>query len=65
MNTDLTFITNEPEASLLNRFKVLIKDARFFDSLVGYFYISGFYKEVVNNFAVSDSYHTTLLTREI
>ena len=24
-----------------------------------------FYKEVVNNFAVSDSYHTTLLTREI
>jgi len=44
MNTDLTFITNEPalpagrpEASLLNRFKVLIKDARFFDSLVGYF----------------------------
>ena len=44
MNTDLTFITNEPEASLLNRFKVLIKDARFFDSLVGYFYISGFYK---------------------
>ena len=44
MNTDLTFITNEPEASLLNRFKVLIKDANFFDSLVGYFYISGFYK---------------------
>ena len=42
MNTDLTFITNEPsarrslgaggDASLLNRFKVLIKDARFFDS---------------------------------
>jgi len=44
MNTDLTFITNEPDASLLNRFKVLIKDARFFDSLVGYFYTSGFYK---------------------
>lgn len=44
MNTDLTFITNEPNASLLNRFKVLIKDARFFDSLVGYFYTSGFYK---------------------
>src|SRR3989344_1547213 len=38
MSTDLTFITNEPNASLLNRFKVLIKDARFFDSLVGYFY---------------------------
>jgi len=44
MSTDLTFITNEPNASLLNRFKVLIKDARFFDSLVGYFYTSGFYK---------------------
>src|SRR3989344_7128867 len=44
MNTDLTFITNESEASLLNRFKVLIKDAKFFDSLVGYFYTSGFYK---------------------
>jgi len=28
------------DASLLNRFKVLIKDARFFDSLVGYFYTS-------------------------
>jgi hypothetical protein len=27
MNTDLTFITNEPEANLLDRFKVLIKDA--------------------------------------
>ena len=27
MNTDLTFITNEPDASLLNRFKVLIKPA--------------------------------------
>jgi hypothetical protein len=47
MNTDSTFITNEPayaeasagrpEANLLNRFKVLIKDVRFFDSLVGYF----------------------------
>jgi superfamily II DNA/RNA helicase len=44
MNTDLTFITNESEGNLLNRFKVLIKDARFFDSLVGYFYTSGFYK---------------------
>jgi superfamily II DNA/RNA helicase len=44
MNTDLTFITNEPEANLLDRFKVLIKDAKFFDSLVGYFYTSGFYK---------------------
>src|SRR3990172_6558167 len=44
MNSDLTFITNEPDKKLLDRFKVLIKDARFFDSLVGYFYTSGFYK---------------------
>ncbi len=44
MNTDLTFITNEKEANLLGRFKVLIKDTQFFDCLVGYFYTSGFYK---------------------
>jgi len=42
-NTDLTFITNEGERSLLERFKVLIKDTEFFDVLVGYFYTSGFY----------------------
>jgi HKD family nuclease len=43
MNTDLTFITNEKDRSLLDRFRVLIKDTRFFDVLVGYFYTSGFY----------------------
>ncbi len=43
MNTDLTFITNEKDKSLLDRFKILIKDTRFFDVLVGYFYTSGFY----------------------
>jgi len=43
MNTDLTFITNEHGRHLLDRFKVLIKDTRFFDVLVGYFYSSGFY----------------------
>lgn len=42
-NTDLTFITNENENTLLDRFNVLIKDTRFFDVLVGYFYTSGFY----------------------
>jgi len=41
--TDLTFITNENEKSLLARFGSLIKDTRFFDVLVGYFYSSGFY----------------------
>ena len=43
MTTDLTFITNENNRSLKDRFNVLIKDARFFDALVGYFYTSGFY----------------------
>lgn len=49
MTTDLTFITNENEESLLKRFCDLIKDVRYFDVLVGYFYSSGFdvlYKEL-------------------
>ena len=43
MNSDLTFITNEENSNLSERFKVLIKDTRLFDVLVGYFYTSGFY----------------------
>jgi len=43
METDLTFITNEPNRRLVDRFNVLIKDTKFFDVLVGYFYTSGFY----------------------
>lgn len=43
MKTDLTFITNEKDRRLLDRFNVLIKDTNFFDVLVGYFYTSGFY----------------------
>lgn len=43
MTTDLTFITNEGENNLKDRFDTLIKDSRFFDVLVGYFYTSGFY----------------------
>jgi len=43
INTDTTFITNEGERNLRDRFRVLIKDTRFFDVLVGYFYTSGFY----------------------
>lgn len=42
-HSDLTFITNEKEINLLERFKVLIKDTEFFDVLVGYFYTSGFH----------------------
>jgi superfamily II DNA or RNA helicase len=43
MNSDLTFITNEKNQSLKERFEVLIKDTAFFDCLVGYFYASGFH----------------------
>ena len=43
MSTDLTFITNEKNQTLRDRFEVLIKDSRFFDCLVGYFFTSGFY----------------------
>ncbi|MFH1909383.1 MAG: helicase-related protein, partial [Chloroflexota bacterium] len=45
LSSDLTFITNEPGKSLRDRFGVLLEDdTRFFDCLVGYFFISGFYK---------------------
>lgn len=43
MSSDLTFITNEENNNLRDRFKSLIKDTRFFDCLVGYFYTSGFF----------------------
>ena len=49
--TDLAFITNEGQQNLKARFRVLIKDTRFFDCLVGYFYTSGFhaaYKSLEN-----------------
>jgi len=39
-NSDLTFITNEENQKLLDRFRVLIKDTQFFDVLVGYFFTS-------------------------
>ena len=45
MSSDLTFITNESGKSLRDRFGVLLGDeARLFDCLVGYFFISGFHK---------------------
>jgi len=43
MTSDLTFITNEGDKNLLNRFATLINDTRSFDCLVGYFYTSGFH----------------------
>lgn len=42
--SDLTFITNEQGQHLSDRFSVLLgDDTRFFDCLVGYFFISGFH----------------------
>ena len=51
MNTDLSFITNEENKSLRERFEILIKDTAIFNCLVGYFYSSGFhaiYKSLEN-----------------
>ncbi|MCY4233066.1 MAG: hypothetical protein OXE59_04920 [Bacteroidetes bacterium] len=42
--SDLTFITNEGNQTLLDRFKVLIKDTKYLDALVGYFRTSGFFQ---------------------
>ncbi|HBT50498.1 MAG TPA: helicase, partial [Petrotoga sp.] len=44
MNTDLTFISNDQGITLKHRLEQLIKDCKFFDCLVGYFYISGFHQ---------------------
>ena len=38
-----TFITNEEGNKLLDVFRILIKNSKFFDCLVGYFYKSGFH----------------------
>jgi len=43
ISSDLTFITNEKGQNLKQRFEVLIKDTKFIDCLVGYFYGSGFH----------------------
>ncbi|MCM8762692.1 MAG: hypothetical protein NC929_05200, partial [Candidatus Omnitrophica bacterium] len=43
LSLDLTSIINEPGKTLKNRFEQLINDSEFFDCLVAYFYISGFY----------------------
>ena len=42
MTNDSRFITNQEKQTLLERFRILIKGTKFFDCLVGYFYISGF-----------------------
>ena len=44
MTTDTTFFTNEPGATLLDRFKKTLQTTQYFDVLVGYFRTSGFYR---------------------
>lgn len=44
IKSDLTFFSNEPGSTLLDRFKSILKDTRYFDVLVGYFRSSGFYQ---------------------
>jgi len=45
MSSDLTSLTNESGKTLRDRVGALLTDdTRFFDCLVGYFCISGFYK---------------------
>ena len=44
MSTDTTFFTNEPGATLLDRFKKTLQSTRYFDILVGYFRTSGFHR---------------------
>jgi len=46
MNTDLSFITNEKNQNLKDRFEVLIKDTSFFECLVGYFYTNIFMEKI-------------------
>ena len=41
---DLTFFTNEEGQKLEDRFKSTLKDAKYFDVLVGYFRTSGFHR---------------------
>jgi hypothetical protein len=46
LSSDLTFITNEQGRRLGDRFDALLggNNTRFFDCLVGYFFLSGFHK---------------------
>ena len=41
-NSDIKFFTNDSEDTLKSRFVSTLKDAKFFDILVGYFRTSGF-----------------------
>lgn len=43
-STDTTFILNDEKNTLYDRFNTLLPNMELFDCLVGYFYVSGFYK---------------------
>lgn len=60
MNTDLTFFTNEADATLLDRFRAMLRDVQFFDVLAGFFRSSGFH---VWAFATSQSCGQEILER--
>ena len=42
--SDTTFITNKGTDTLENHFKILMKNTKAFDCLVGYFFASGFFR---------------------
>ena len=44
VHTDLTFFTNEPGATLLDRFRATLRYAHLLDVIVGYFRVSGFHQ---------------------
>lgn len=44
MSTDTRFITNDDGNNLVDRFTDILDKSQFFDCLVGYFYVNGFYK---------------------
>lgn len=44
MSNDLTFFTNEPPTTLLDRFTTILTHVKHFDILVGYFRTSGFFR---------------------
>lgn len=44
MSNDLTFFTNEEDATLLDRFNKVLVHVQYFDVLVGYFRTSGFFR---------------------
>jgi superfamily II DNA/RNA helicase len=69
-NLDLTFITNQKKQTLTDRFNILIKNTRYFDVLVGFFYTSGFHQiyhslEETENIRILVGINTDKLTYEL